>query len=113
MPQLIYDRVCQVLQDKELTTQDGTIVPMDVGSVCVHGDGPNALEVLDGVHRAAADKAATISFAPVTTAAAMIYDKPIVHLIGDTHCAGVEFGDDADLRSNFRVIMLQAFERQD
>lgn len=42
----------------------------------------------------------------------MIYEEPIVHLIGDTY-VGVEFGDDADLRNNFRVIaLLQALERQ-
>ncbi len=54
-PELVYERVCQVLQDGRLRTEDGTVIPMRVDSVCVHGDGPNALEVLDGVHRAASD----------------------------------------------------------
>ena len=54
-PQTVYDRVCQVLQHKKLTTQDGTVLPMDVESVCIHGDGPNALDILDSVHRAAED----------------------------------------------------------
>lgn len=35
----------------------------------------------------------------------MIYDEPRLHLIGDSYI-GVEFGDDADLRNNFRVIAL-------
>lgn len=35
----------------------------------------------------------------------MIYETPRLHLIGDSYI-GVEFGDDADLRNNFRVIAL-------
>lgn len=35
----------------------------------------------------------------------MIYDEPRIRVIGDSY-VGVEFGDDADLRNNFRVIAL-------
>lgn len=39
----------------------------------------------------------------------MIHATPIVHFLADSY-VGVEFGDDADLRSNFRVIaVMQAF----
>lgn len=62
-PSVIYDRVCQILQNQELTTSVGNIVPMDVQSVCIHGDGPNALAVLDAVHKAAADSNVTIACA--------------------------------------------------
>lgn len=62
-PSLIYDRVCQILQDKELTTEGGNAVPMDVPSVCIHGDGPNALDVLDAVRKAATDSGYTIACA--------------------------------------------------
>lgn len=54
-PQVIYDRVCQILADGQLTARDGTVLPMEVESICIHGDGPNVLEVLDAVHRAAED----------------------------------------------------------
>ncbi|MBE2276751.1 MAG: LamB/YcsF family protein [Rhodobacteraceae bacterium] len=62
-PSLIYDRVCQILQHKELTTEAGNAVPMDVPSVCIHGDGPNALDILDAVRRAATDSGFTIACA--------------------------------------------------
>ena len=42
----------------------------------------------------------------------MRYEKPIFRFIGDSYI-GVEFGDDADLRHNFRVIGLaQAFSEE-
>ena len=44
----------KVLSDQELTTAEGNVIPMAIGSVCIHGDGPNVGEVLDAVHRAAA-----------------------------------------------------------
>jgi 5-oxoprolinase (ATP-hydrolysing) subunit A len=52
---VIFRRVCQVLTDQELTTSAGNVVPMAINSVCIHGDGPNVSEVLDAVHRAAAE----------------------------------------------------------
>ena len=40
----------------------------------------------------------------------MIYDEPVFRFLADSY-VGVEFGDDADLRQNFRVLALvQAFE---
>lgn len=54
-PNIVYERVCQMLKDNEHTTSNGNTVPMDVSSVCIHGDGPNAVDVLRAVHRAAKD----------------------------------------------------------
>ena len=33
------------LTDGTVQAQDGTLVPLEAESVCVHGDGPNAVEV--------------------------------------------------------------------
>lgn len=51
---VIYKRVVSILTDKKMPACDGTFVPMDVQSICIHGDGPNVMEVLDAVHSAAA-----------------------------------------------------------
>jgi UPF0271 protein len=65
-PDLVRRRVVQILTDRQLTTRDGTVVPMDVESVCIHGDGPNVLEVLDAVHQAAADCGVRVACAVAT-----------------------------------------------
>jgi UPF0271 protein len=36
----------------EVLAQDGTALPLDAESICVHGDGPNAIEVARAVRRA-------------------------------------------------------------
>ena len=53
--EIVYERMCQVLSSSELTTKDGNKVPMEIQSCCVHGDGPNVLDLLDTIHRAAKD----------------------------------------------------------
>ena len=55
-PDLIYRRMVEVISRKTLTNRNGVTLPMDVASVCVHGDGPNALEVLTAARRAVADR---------------------------------------------------------
>jgi UPF0271 protein len=67
---LVFRRVCQVLSDQELTTSEGNVIPMAVSSVCVHGDGPNVGEVLDAVHRAAAECGYRVEAATARPAAA-------------------------------------------
>ncbi|MDE3251664.1 MAG: LamB/YcsF family protein [Bacteroidota bacterium] len=36
-------QVLQMIQDKTVTTPNGTIVPIQADTVCIHGDGPHAL----------------------------------------------------------------------
>jgi 5-oxoprolinase (ATP-hydrolysing) subunit A len=43
-------RVAEVLEDKAVTTAEGSRLPMSAGVVCMHGDGPNAPEVARALH---------------------------------------------------------------
>jgi len=54
-PQLIYDRVAEIVSNKTLTTRAGKKLPMDVESVCLHSDSPNALAMLEAARKAIAD----------------------------------------------------------
>jgi UPF0271 protein len=49
------DQMRIFLQTGSVRTVDGTLVPLDAESVCVHGDGPNAVEVARAVRRAITD----------------------------------------------------------
>jgi UPF0271 protein len=50
-----YARICRYLQTKEIATEDGSSVTIAADTIAVHGDGPNALDVLRTVRRAVAD----------------------------------------------------------
>jgi UPF0271 protein len=52
VPELAYDRVHQIVATKKLTTRDGDVLPMDVESVCLHGDSPNALTIISAARKA-------------------------------------------------------------
>jgi len=54
-PELVYSRMIDIIRNKTLTNKAGVVLPMDVQSVCIHSDGPNALEVIEAVQRAVAD----------------------------------------------------------
>lgn len=62
-PSAIYDRVSQVLKDKEYTNGKGDTIPMEVQSICIHGDGPNAVDVLHASRKAAEDAGVKIACA--------------------------------------------------
>lgn len=51
-PELIHRRVVELIRHKTLTTRSGAILPMDVESICIHSDGPNALAVIEAARRA-------------------------------------------------------------
>ena len=51
-PELVFDRMIEIITRKTLTTRGGTTLPMEVDSVCVHSDGPNAREVIEAARRA-------------------------------------------------------------
>ncbi len=52
-PDVVEQRVRQMLEEGTFMANDGTVIPMDVDSVCIHGDGPNVVEVAKAVRRAA------------------------------------------------------------
>jgi UPF0271 protein len=54
-PNLVYQRIVEIIAKKTLTNRTGTRLPMNVESVCVHGDGPNALAVIEAARKAVAD----------------------------------------------------------
>jgi UPF0271 protein len=44
-------QVRRYVESGEVLAQDGTAVPLDAESICVHGDGPNAVDVARAVRR--------------------------------------------------------------
>ena len=44
-------RVRHFIRKREVTAISGRVIPVDAGSICIHGDGPNALEVAKTVIR--------------------------------------------------------------
>ncbi len=67
-PAVIEARITEILTRGTLTNSRGTTLPMDVESVCIHSDGPNVLEVLAAVRRAA--EACGVALACATRGAA-------------------------------------------
>jgi UPF0271 protein len=54
-PTLVYDRMIEIIKEKSLTNKSGTKIPMNVESVCIHGDSPNSSEVIAAARKAVAD----------------------------------------------------------
>lgn len=54
-PSLIYQRMVEIIEKKTLTNRNGIRLPMDVETVCIHGDSPNALAVVEAARKAVAD----------------------------------------------------------
>lgn len=59
-PNLVYDRVVEVISKKTLTNRGGVTLPMDVCSVCIHSDGPNALALVEAARQAVTDCGFTV-----------------------------------------------------
>lgn len=49
--QQVADRVLRMVQAGAVETVDGSLLPMEIGSVCVHGDSPGAIEMAAAVRR--------------------------------------------------------------
>jgi len=54
-PGLVYDRMVEIMTEGTLTNREGVKLPMRAESACIHGDGPNAVEVVEAARRAIAD----------------------------------------------------------
>lgn len=47
----VADRVLRMVQAGAVEAVDGTLLPMEIGSICVHGDSPGAVEMAAAVRR--------------------------------------------------------------
>ena len=95
-------------------TVDGGEIPLEAESVCVHGDGPSAVAIVDRVRRVLeetgrAPQAATAG--QPEQVAPVIYDEPVFRPLGDM-MLGVEFGDEANVALNFKVLGLEIVVRE-
>jgi UPF0271 protein len=54
-PEAIAQRVVNMVKNNEITAVDGTILPTDIGSICVHGDTPGAIEMAMAVQKGLAE----------------------------------------------------------
>jgi 5-oxoprolinase (ATP-hydrolysing) subunit A len=62
-PKVVADRVRRILVDQTFEAIDGTIIPMQVESVCIHSDGPNAADVARAIRDTA--ESVGVGIAPV------------------------------------------------
>lgn len=62
-PELVYDRISEIISNKTLTTRSGKKLPMDVESVCIHSDAPNSLAILAAARKAVIDAGRTVACA--------------------------------------------------
>ncbi len=49
-PDLVADRVVSIATRGEVEAVDGTTIDVPADSICIHGDAPNAVEVLETIH---------------------------------------------------------------
>lgn len=49
-PEIVADRVVSIAKRNEVEAVDGTTLDLPADSICIHGDGPNALELLEAIH---------------------------------------------------------------
>lgn len=62
-PELVHARLVEIITKGTLTNRAGVTLPMQVESACIHGDGPNAIEVVRAARRAIADCGRTVACA--------------------------------------------------
>ena len=44
------EQVLKIIFDKKVNTAHGTPISLDANTVCIHGDGPNAIEITKALH---------------------------------------------------------------
>lgn len=47
----VSEQVLSIVQDKIVEANDKTLVPLQAQSICIHGDNPNVVEILEAIHR--------------------------------------------------------------
>jgi len=45
-PDIVARRALMVVKDKKIDTIDGKLIDMDVETICIHGDAPNASQII-------------------------------------------------------------------
>jgi UPF0271 protein len=45
-PDIVARRTLMVVKDKKIDTIDGKLIDMDVETICIHGDAPNASQII-------------------------------------------------------------------
>lgn len=59
-PQQAVEQVLRMVNDGEVVAVDGTVVPIQADTVCVHGDGPKALDFVRELRRQLSEEGITI-----------------------------------------------------
>jgi UPF0271 protein len=49
-PELVADRFVSIATDGVVETPDGGELDVPAESICIHGDGPNVVELLEAIH---------------------------------------------------------------
>jgi UPF0271 protein len=49
-PQEVADRVVRIARDGEVEAVDGTTIDVPADSICIHGDNPNSVAMLEAIH---------------------------------------------------------------
>lgn len=52
-PELVAERFVQIATEGQVEAANGEMVDIPAGSICIHGDGPNPVELLEAIHSAA------------------------------------------------------------
>lgn len=63
-PELVAERVVNIATEGQLEAVDGTDIDVPADSICIHGDAPNSIEVLETIHERLDDEG--IEVAPLT-----------------------------------------------
>ncbi|MGL6266511.1 MAG: LamB/YcsF family protein [Chitinophagaceae bacterium] len=62
---LAVQQVLQIIESGTVTAQDGTVIPMQADTICIHGDGIYALEFTNAIRSILTDKGIAIQAPPV------------------------------------------------
>ena len=54
-----------MVRGQSVVATDGTVVPIKADTICIHGDGTNAVEFASAIHRALTDKGIEIRTKPI------------------------------------------------
>lgn len=58
---LAIERLIQMIKEKTVVSIDGKTIPIEADSVCVHGDGPKALQFVNEIRQAFQQEGIAIS----------------------------------------------------
>jgi 5-oxoprolinase (ATP-hydrolysing) subunit A len=75
-PARIAERCLRLVRDQEIEAIDGTVVPVEARSICVHGDTPGAVEIARAVRRRLVDAGVVLAPFAATPPAATPPENP-------------------------------------